>query len=139
MKGGRTLPADIVRETKNALKSAPDTTTVQKVQYAINYPFENVADAVSYFDPAFAPVFQRYAGFDIPLNRRVFSSLMRSALSQGKLDKLNIISIIIASIKIPPAGDLKKIGLYLVKEFLCIIVNSGLLPGLENEIPFSKW
>jgi len=132
----RALPAHIVKIAKEALKRSPPVTTAAKVQYAIDHPFESAADAASYFEPSFSEVFHRYAGFDIPLNRHLFSSLLTTAMNHGRLDKLTIVTIIVASIQIPPAGDLKKIGLYLVKEFLCKLVHSGLLPGLEHNIQF---
>lgn len=137
--GGNVLPEHIVEETKKALRTSPPAVTQQQIRYAINHPFENVADAVSYFVPALAATFQGIAGFYIPLNRQLFSSLLRKALSDNRLDKLTIVTIIIASIQIPPAGDLKQIGLYLVKEFVCRISRSGALPGLENNLAFSKW
>lgn len=97
-----------------------------------------MADVLSRFDPANAYLYKKYAGFDIPINRDVFVALLTQAYSRGRLDKLTIVTIVAASIKIPPAGDLKRVALYLVKEFLCRIANSGLLPGIENNIAFSK-
>lgn len=132
------LPAHLLLASEAAIKTATSAITPQKVQYAINHPFQNVADAASYFYPEFSPIFHKYAGFNIPLHSQEFTSLLKNALNDGKLDKLTIITALGASIEIPPAGLLKQVALYVVKEFLCKIVQSGLLPGLENNVAFSK-
>lgn len=128
----------LLEASKTSIKTAPSVISSQKIQYAIDNPFGNVADAASYFDPDFAPIFHKYAGFNVPLNRSVFASLLKKALSEGKSDKLTIVTIVFASIEVPPTGLLKKVALYVAKEFLCKIAQSGLLPGLENNVSFSE-
>lgn len=129
----------LFKTAKAALKAAPKATTSQKVQQAINHPFKTVADALAFFDPSFGPKFHKWSGFDIPIHRQLFASLLKKALNDKRFDKLTIITAIAASIVIPPAGELKKVGLHLVKRFLCRVVHNHLLPGLKHNVPFSKY